>query len=423
MSRTIQCPRCKGVFIWDEGSPVARCARCGTEYSMHPRRGQGNSVLMPPVGRGQVDLLTVPGDSTVRNRPLLKCYIPNGWKYSCSLAGDRFDLVSNPFVVSVSFTSPDESARIVFTGESFYKHIDPTPQTAMLQNRLDDFTVNRSPSFFRLRTFMSAPDYCNMIAESSSAKQLRLIYEKQPDRTETDNQQNIIKSFLSKGFSDAQADFAGRGYIGYRPDGKQIKIYAQTRVVRLLRISTVPSVQMVPMPSVFGVRMTPQMINQQRQEIFWDTMYEFALIALSPNYERAYSELERIQSSIGRAPEYDQVYADAMALINNAQLSIAQARSASFERQSQIISDTNAYTSGIQRQMIADNAASHDRVARRNSEMIREVNSYQTSDGFVEASTRFDHVYQNRRAPELFAAQEGNSFEFGVDFTELRRNN
>ena len=80
---------------------------------------------MPPVGRGQVDWLTVPNESTIRNRPLMKCYLPLNWQYQCSLAGDRFDLVSNPFVISLSLLAPDRSAKIVFTGESFYKHIDP----------------------------------------------------------------------------------------------------------------------------------------------------------------------------------------------------------------------------------------------------------------------------------------------------------
>ena len=422
MSRTIQCPKCRGMFIWDESSPTARCGRCRTEYSMHPRENSADSVFMPSAGRGQVDLLTVPNESTIRNRPIIKTYIPKGWHYGCSLAGDRFDLVSNPFVVSVTFSAPDGSAKIVFIGECFYRHIDLTPQTAMLQNRLDDFTVSRSPSFFRLKTYMSAPEYCNMLAESSSAKQLRIVSEKPADRNEAEIQNRLVQSFLSRGFVDAQADHAGRSYMGYTADGKQIRIYTETRIVRLLRISTAPAVQMVAMPGVFGTRMQPQIINQQRQDIFWDTQYEYALIANSQNFDRAFAELEKIKNSIGYTPEYEQVRADAMALVNNAQLSMAQTRAASIDRQSQIISETNAYTSDIQRQMIAENAASHDRVARRNSEMIREVNSYQANGGTVEASTRFDHVYQNRNDSDLFAAQEGNSFVFGVDFEELKRN-
>ena len=74
--------------------------------------------------------------------------------------------------------------------------------------------------------------------------------------------------------------------------------------------------------------------------------------------------------------------------------------------------------------MITDNAASHNRVANLQSEMICDVNTYHTNNGgIVEASTSFDHVYQNTQNPDVFAAQQGNSFEFGVDFEELTQTN
>ena len=79
---------------------------------------------MPSVGRGQTDYLTVPNESIIANMPLIKTYIPQNWSYQCRTVSDRFDMVSNPIVISVAFLSPDRSAKIVFTGESFYKHID-----------------------------------------------------------------------------------------------------------------------------------------------------------------------------------------------------------------------------------------------------------------------------------------------------------
>ena len=117
------------------------------------------------------------------------------------------------------------------------------------------------------------------------------------------------------------------------------------------------------------------------------------------------------------------VRAEAMAMVQNAQMNIAQNQAASWDRQSRIIADTNAYTSQIQHQMMADNAASHDRVANLHSEMIREVNTYHGRDGVVEASTQFDHVYQHRQYPDVYAASQGDALEFGVDFEELPRTN
>nr|MCR5107818.1 hypothetical protein [Lachnospiraceae bacterium] len=109
--------------------------------------------------------------------------------------------------------------------------------------------------------------------------------------------------------------------------------------------------------------------------------------------------------------------------VNNAQMQMAQDRAASWERRSAIIQDTNNYTSNVMHQMMNDNAASHDRVANLNSEMIRGVNTYYGSDRVVEASTMYDHVYQSNKDPDVFAAQQGNYFTPGVDFTELKKTN
>ena len=74
-------------------------------------------------------------------------------------------------------------------------------------------------------------------------------------------------------------------------------------------------------------------------------------------------------------------------------------------------------------EMMADNAASHNRVANLNSEMIRGVNTYYGSDRVVEASTMYDHVYQHNQNPDIYAAQVGHYFTPGVDFTELKKTN
>ncbi len=427
MSVRIDCPKCNAVIAWNGTDDIVFCRLCGTRYKMHPRRSSNTQpAFMPPVGRGEVDILTVPNESTIRNRPLLKTYIPNNWRYQCTLAGDRFDVVSNPFVVSVAFLAPDNSAKIVFTGECFYKHFNATPQTAAFQNRLDDLTVSRTPSFLRLKSYMPANAYCDALAGSCGLNGLSVVNTRQPDSTELTKQQNAVQSFLSKGFLNASADWAGKTYSGTAPNGQRMKVYAETRVIQMMKVSQVPTLQMPPlggMGALFGARMTPQMVAQQRQDIFWDTQYEFTLLAAEAVFDRAYAELQRIMQTLDYLPEMAQARADAMALANNAMMNIAAARSDSMNRMSQTIAETNAYTSNIQHQMIANNAASHDRVANLNSEMIRGVNTYHAHGGVVEASTMYDHVYQNTQNPNLFAAQQGDSFEFGVDFEELPRTN
>ena len=418
MAKQIKCPKCSAVFIWNETDTVSQCQRCGTKYKM---KSAFQPVLMPPLGRGQTDYLTVPNESIIGNIPLIKTYIPENWSYQCHTVSDRFDLVSNPIVLSVAFLSPDRSAKIVFTGESFYKHIDFTPQTAFLQNRLDDMTVSRTPSFLRLKSFMNAGDYCNALAQSCGLSDLAVINQKNPDNTELQRQERIIQNFLSKGFMNAYADWAGKTYSGTSPNGKNLKIYAESRVIQLSKISTIPTLQMQPAGSVFGVRMVPQMVNRQVQEFFWDTQYEFILLATASKFDYAFTELQRIIKTLDYLPGMEQARANALALANSVQMNIAGNQAASLDRQSKIIADTNAYTSNIQHPILADNAASHNRTANRYSEMINEVNAYNANGGVVQASTSYDHVYQNTRYPDMYAAQQGNELEFGTDFVELER--
>ncbi len=423
MIKEVQCPKCHAHFSWDTSSAVAACTNCGTKYQLRSRSSQ-QPVLMPPQGRGCVDYVTVPNDSTVGNRPLIKTYIPKNWTYQCAPVSDRFDLVSNPLVLSITFLAPDQSAKIVFVGESFYKHIDYMPQTAALQNRLEDSTTGRNPTFFRLKSYHTAAEYCDALAQSCGLSQLSLVDESRPEATERERQERIIQNFLRNGFLNASGEWAGRTYSGVSPEGQKLKVYAETRVTQLMRIAAVQSLQMQPMGSVFGMRYMPQMVQQQVEEYFWDTSYELVLLAAEAAFDKAFQELKQLDKTLDYLPGMQDVRAELISLAQNAQMNMAQVRSESFARQSRIIADTNAYTSNIQHQMMADNAASHDWVARMQSEMIREVNSYAVPGGGVaEASTRYDHVYQSTRDPNVFGLQQGDAFEFGVDFVELPRTN
>ena len=419
MTQTLACPKCRSP-ISRSADNVVTCPQCGTRYRLHPRTEQ-SPVLMPAAGRGVVDCLTVPNESVIRNRPLLKTYIPADWRYACSLDGSRFDLVSNPFVMTVTFCAPDDSAEIIYTGESFYKHIDYTPQTAMLQNRLEDLTVTRTPTFFRLKSTHDANAYCDALAQSCGLYSLSVISEAQPDETERAMQQQMVQRFLQQGFLDVSASWAGKAYRGTSPSGQTLMVYSETRVIRMMRISTVPTVQMVPTGGMFGMRMIPQTVNVQQQDHFWYTPYEFTLIATEAAFDSALAQLQKISRTLDALPAMEEARADAMRLAGQTVGNIAQAQSASFDRRSKIIADANAYTADVQHQIFQSNASAHDRAANRQSEMLREVNTYRGSKGVVEASTRWDHVYQSKKQPDLYAAQEGSAVNFGVDFEELKK--
>ena len=428
MSKRIVCSKCNAVIMWNEQESVTQCRLCGTKYKMHPKsqpKSNVQPVLMPPVGRGQIDYLTVSRDSITKNRPLIKSYIPKNWKTECTFLYERTDMVSNPLVPAIVYTSPGNSAKVFYAGQCFYKHIEPSPQTAQLEGVVEDLRVNRSnPSFLRLKSYMPARDYCDFLAQSTGANRLSLHSEKTADNTEITRQRQLIENFTSKGYYNVSTEWVSRTYRGVDGSGQRLVVTTETRVIHMSKTKVVSTLQMAPSPGMFGMRMIPRKVQQQIEEHFWVTQYELTLLCLESVYNRAIEEFNRINQSIRFLPGMEQTMAEAVALAQNALAGIAQNNAASMDRSSRIIAETNAYTSNIQHQMIADNAASHNRVANLQSEMIRDVNTYHTNTGgIVEASTSYDHVYQNTHNPDVFAAQQGDSFEFGVDFEELTRTN
>lgn len=425
MPARIVCPKCGAVINWNGSDNVTMCRLCGTKYKMHPKEQGVSEMFMPPVGRGQTDILTILSDNNVRNRPVLKSYIPRNWKYICGAANDRYDAVSNPIVPAIAYNSPDEEINILFKGEAFYKHLDLNQATVHLQNKVDDFFVNRrNPTFFRMRSYMSCADYCNGAAQAFPLRGLSLIKEDHADNTEKQRQREVLESFRQKGFTDGTAEWLRRTYAGIDNTGKKMLVTVETRIVSLIKNTVLQMPQMPQLGGFFGFGMMPQMLQPQTAERFWDSQYEMVLTAPEDRYSEALAEFERIINSIRILPAMAQVRAEILAVVNNSLNQIAIDNMNSMNRRSKIIADTNAYTSNIQHQMIADNAASHDRVANLQSEAIRGVNTYYTNDNrVVEASTSFDHVYQNTQNPNIFAAQQGDSFEFGVDFEELTQTN
>ena len=425
MSVRIVCPKCSAVINWNGSDTVTACRLCGTKYKMHPKSQANNraakEMFMPPVGRGQADILTIPSNREVMGRPVLKTYIPKNWKYVSGTSPDRYDAVSNPIVPTVMYASPDGEISVLYKGEAFYKHIDMSPATMQLQNKMDDILINRrNPTFLRMRSYMTCAEYCDTMAKTLPLNNLCAVKEEHADNAEKQRQRQILENFHRKGFTDGNAEWLRRTYKGVDNSGRNVIVVAETRIVSLIKNTVM---QMPQYGGFFGMGMMPGMM-QQTTERYWDSQYEMLLAVPENRYSEGLREFERINESIRILPEMNQVRADILAVVNNSLNNIAMDNMNSMNRRSQIIADTNAYTSNIQHQMIADNAASHNRVANLQSEAIRGVNTYYTNDNrVVEASTSFDHVYQNTQNPDIFAAQQGNSLEFGVDFEELTQTN
>ena len=174
-----------------------------------------------------------------------------------------------------------------------------------------------------------------------------------------------------------------------------------------------------------------QMFNTD--EHYWETQYEFIIVADKDRFDSIYPIAQKINESIREAPDLDRIRQSLIQYIQNLKnqtaMAIHQQEMASWNRRSRILQDAHNHAMNTMREMNANTAATHDRVANMHSEMLREVNTYHTaSPGYgnpdvVEADIRWDHVYQNTQNPDVFVAAENIWLDPGVDFEELKRTN
>ncbi len=433
------CQHCGAGLKWDGISRTVKCGFCGAEYLMHPKEERGGQL--PAYGDGTVVPMTIYGDAFIQDRPFIKSYVPVGWRIMTGQA-DRIDMMGNPIVPEIRLTAPDESAFIFFRGLSRYKHIEPNAMNARLQGQLDFGPINlMNPSYFRLKSFMPAEECLDvLIRENCRIQNMQTVSEQTADEKEKERQQRIIELGRRAGFSEVWPEWLRRVSRGMLPNGTPVMAVAETRVVLNIRGQTPQGMQNPGMQagSLLGgfmgglLNKMGAFTGNSSELRIWETQYELFGISPEKDFEKLLEEFEKVDQTVDYLPVMQQIVGQMNAFIENekmktqntianAQFNMAQERMASMDRRGAIIADTNAYTSNIQHQMMADNASSHDRVANLNSEMIREVNTYHGSEGVVEASTRYDHVYEHRTNSDVYAAQEGNYFQPGVDFTELKR--
>ncbi|MCR5235441.1 MAG: hypothetical protein K6E53_16285 [Lachnospiraceae bacterium] len=440
----ILCPRCGATVHWDGYSKIVKCEYCETEYSMHPRDNvRGMQQGMPEYGDGTVVPMTIYGDTMIRDRMFMKAYVPSGWRITTGTI-ERFDMIGTPFVPSFRLDSPDGKTFILFRGACKYKHIEPGIMTQQLQDKLDFGPHNPiSPSYYRLKTYMNAQEYCDHMATTDSGLTgVSLAGEKQADGAELDRQQKISAANRQAGFADVRPEWLRRIYNGRTVSGENMRVVIETRIVLNSRNplgqvgESLKERAASSSGGFFGNlmgRVAGAVANSMDFRV-WEVQYELVMVTPAACYEDMLKEFEKVDETTDYLPEIQAIVAEMNAFIenekmrvagvvNNAQMQMAADRAASWDRRRAIIQDKNNYTSNVMHQMMADNAASHNRVANLNSEMIRGVNTYYGSDGVVEASTMYDHVYQHNQNPDIYAAQVGHYFTPGVDFTELKKTN
>ena len=417
---SLKCTQCGAALHWDGRGDVVTCEYCGAEYLMHPqgeqfRRGNEN----PYRGKGRVQGIPIlPGGDWSGLCPI-ESYVPENWTIQARQAPDDFygDHANNPYVVQADYESPKHDAHILFRGTNLYT--DRKLSRVPLLKGIDVLG-----SYLRVASPFSAEQYCDYLVQRdlcpAAVQRLRV---EQADRAELERQQSIRQAYQSQGFQQVNSEWKRVIYAIQDSSGKQKIVSAETRLNDVRR-------GMAQGGGLFG-RYLGQMLSAD--EHYWETQYEFLVIADREIYESILPTAQKINESIQTTRDLEQIRQYLLqylqGLKNQTAMAMHQQEMASWDRKQGIINDTQQYTMNVMHEMNANTAATHQRVANLHSESIRGVNTYYTArqdygvPEVVEAGVNWDHVYQNTNQPDIFAAAENVWLQPGVDYEELRRTN
>ena len=416
---SLKCQQCGAALHWDGRGKVVRCSYCGAEYLMHPREEKFRKQINPYKGTGDIQgIPIIQGNDCSRLCPI-QSYAPKGWDVCCRQAPDDYygDQMGNPFVVEAEYRSPDRSLFILYRGPNLYT--DRKLSRIPLMKQIDVLG-----SYLRIGTPFGAEQYCDYLVQRDiqplSGQKIRV---EEADAAELDRQRTIYDKYANLGFQQITSEWKRVLYSVMDQTQRRKTVAVETRVNDGHK-----GQQLMSGGGFFG-----QLIGQMfsNDEHYWETQYEFIVVADEGKYESAFPVIQKINESIREAPDLDRIRQYMIQYLQNLRnqsaMAIHQQEMASWNRRQQILQDTHKYTTGVMREMNANTAATHDRVANMHSEMIREVNTYHTaSPGYgrpdvVEADIRWDHVYQNTNNPDQYVATENIWLDPGVDFEELKR--
>lgn len=448
--KAIICQRCNASLDWDGQSEIVRCAYCGTQYRMHPRRSGESGV--------RVGLGTVSEIQTSRGRyaghALVRSYIPKGWTVQTNAPEQEANLLS-PLTVQVIYASPDEDAFVTFTGTRIFNHLEPAPQNAQMQGQMV------MPDRMIALAYRDADAVCDgIISGNPNLSDVRILSVMDtPDAWARDFQQKMLRNNAQAGMLEPGGSWTKK-YLTVRDAGGQLWHKQVEAMVNYGYLPVPPQEQMMyqmmmqnrarsmamsgmigGMRGAFGglmAGMAQPQIEVPQPKLRWAIQYVVETSAREGAFKTAMEAHEKIRSSIETLPLYERETArirDTLAMqmqqdtavINDALSQMNRDRMASWDRQREIVRSTADYGTNIMREMRESNAETQQRVNNLRSEAIRGVNTFYTaSSGFgvppvVEASTQWDHVYQNTQHPDYFAASEAAPLEFGVDYEELKQ--
>lgn len=444
----IVCQQCGASVPWDGTSRIATCPYCGVQYNMHPQTGERPEA--DGIGRDEVAILPIRTGSHA-GKAYARSFIPKGWtaeaanpELSCSLM--------SPMTMRVRYTADDGRAIIARTGIVGYEHIENTRENVAQQWQLNPATGVRQASYH------DAPALCDLTISGAGATAQLLTHEDDQDTLITGMIEKLRHNIDQNNIAEWDVSYCRRTYRVTRADGS-VRMHAVEALSDIVGIPPSPAeLQMFQQAQALLARTNPMaalggflgqavggLLGQSTRGIrppqtryLWEIVQLIDVDAEPEAFDEAREIAATIRTSYQESPEYErtraQLHDNLMRMkmqldqqsaqaINSSMQQMARDNAAHWDRMNAITRETNEYTTGVMHDMFASNAATNDRMANLRSETIREVNTYYGSDGVVEASTSWDHVYQSSQDPDRYIATEGFELRPGIDYEELRRTN
>lgn len=414
----LECQQCGAGLHWDGEQRIVKCGYCGSEYVLHPQsqRIHGESADAY-VGTGEVQGIPMQTNSEFPGMCPVESFVPRGWRVCSRQANPEFygDHAGNPFVFEAEYLSQDGSAVILLRGGNMYT--DRKLSRVPLVHQIDVLG-----SYLRIGSPFNAEQYCDYLVQRDVAPAAcRKLRVDGPDQKEQKKLQDVYNDYMRGGFASMECEWKRIVYEAADRSGKRFGVSVETRVCDGYKPMQQPMAG-----GFFG--MFGGMNNYQH---FWETQYEMIITANLDKFDIALAAGKKIFDTSKTTDDLERIRMRFMQHIQALQMqtasNIAAADMASFHRMQGVVSSAHNSIMDIMHEMNANTAAAHQTVANLHSESIRGKNTYYAVDpqtgapAVAEADVRWDHVYQNKEHPDIFAASENYWLEPGVDFEELKR--
>lgn len=443
----IQCRHCGTLLSWDGISEQLRCEVCGAAYRMHPR---GRTQEGASAGQGKIAPIRITQGS-LAGTELFACFVPKGWTVETNAPEEQANVLA-PLTPALTMQEPEGRCYLSYYGTQIYQHLEPTPQNEPLQGQL------QHPGLYLGLCYEDALSYCDgeVAANQTLSDVQRVSQTTEPDAFIRPLLDKAIRDAAAGGLLQTEANWArcvyscrdGDGRLWYKqleamislgwipPDPQEQMLY-QTLQQSQAQTAARLSMLQARFGGAYNAMQLPT-AQMPQPKLRWCLHFLMETTATEDFFEQAKALHDQVRESWKPLPAFsqqaeslrrqlqmqamqeDQMLAGVLGQMNQAQM-------ASWERKQGIVNDLTAHTSTVMGQIQQSSDATMQRVRNRQSEQLREVNTFHAVPGIggdadvVEADIGWDHVYQNTQNPDIFAASVGAApLEFGVDFEELK---